>query len=181
MDDLYIPVSPRLGRKSARSCALLVQLPISAQFNNVISHDKHLTGTGQFISKQLPPARTEQKQFVLARFKQERLNQNQKVQLVDDKLFINGNLQSQYLPSPIPVISSANCQIDDITISMSDTVKEGGNIFQGFTANASSMYDIRRTLNKLLQSPAKRFSDTRNVYFDDDDWCFTATFVHVVG
>ena len=30
------------------------------------------SGTGHFISKQLPPARTERKQFVLHRFKQER-------------------------------------------------------------------------------------------------------------
>jgi hypothetical protein len=171
VDDLYIPVSHRVGPKSARARALLVQLPISTQLNKVMSHAKHLAGTGHFISKQLPPARKERKQFVLPRFKHERLNKDQKVQLVDDKLFINGNLQSQYLPSSIPVISSANSQTDDIAISMSDIVDEGGSIFQGFAAKASSLYDVRRTLDKLLQSPANA-SATHYMYaycFDDPE------------
>ncbi|KAK2168566.1 hypothetical protein LSH36_16g14093 [Paralvinella palmiformis] len=34
------------GRKSARSRALLVQLPISARLNKVMGRAKHLTGTG---------------------------------------------------------------------------------------------------------------------------------------
>ncbi|KAK2145495.1 hypothetical protein LSH36_677g00000 [Paralvinella palmiformis] len=33
VDDLYVPVSHRIGRKSAPSRALLVQLPMSAQLS----------------------------------------------------------------------------------------------------------------------------------------------------
>ncbi|KAK2143696.1 hypothetical protein LSH36_819g01011 [Paralvinella palmiformis] len=36
VDDLYIPVSHRVGRKPARSRALLIQLPISAQLSKVM-------------------------------------------------------------------------------------------------------------------------------------------------
>jgi len=86
--DLYIPVSNRTGRKSDRSRALLVQLSISALLNELMSHAKHLTGTAHLISKQLPPARKERKQFVLPLFKQERLNKDQKVYLLDEKLSI---------------------------------------------------------------------------------------------
>jgi len=67
------------------------------------------------------------------------------------------------------VISSANSQIDEITISSSDILDEGGSIFQGFAANASSMYDVRRTLDKLLKSP-ENASATHIMYaycFDD--------------
>ena len=119
-----------------------------------MSHSKHLTYTGYFIPKQLPPARKEWKQLVLPRLKQERLNKDQKVQLVEDKLFINVNLQSQYLPSSIPVMSSVNSQIDELSISTSDVADEGGSIFQGFAAKTAPMYDVRRTLDKLLQSLA---------------------------
>jgi len=65
-----------------------------------MSQAKNLTGTGHFISKQLPPGHKERKQFVLPRLKQERLK-DQKDQLVNYEWFLNGNLQGLYLPSSI--------------------------------------------------------------------------------
>ena len=53
------------------------------------------------------------------------------------RFFINVNLQSQYLPSSIPVISSVNSQINEMIIPWSDIVDEGGSIFQGFAAKTS--------------------------------------------
>ena len=90
------------------------------------------------------------------------------MQLVDDQLFIPGNLKSHYLLSSTPVINSVNSNIDEIAISMGEIVDEGGSIFQLFAAKSSSVYDFRPTLDKCLQSSANRLS-THVMYA----YCFT--------
>ena len=53
--------------------------------------------------------------------------------------------KKKYLPSSIPVITSGNSEIDEITMFTSDI------IFRDFAVKASLMYDVRRMAVKLLQ------------------------------
>lgn len=101
VDSLFIPVAHRVGPKHNKSRPLLVKLPVAADFSNVMAHAKNLAGSGHFVTKQLPADRRERKQYVLPIFKDRRANTDQKVQMIDDRLLINGVLQRQYLPATL--------------------------------------------------------------------------------
>ncbi len=133
------------------SRALLVKLPIASQLQKVMKYVGNLAKTGHFVTKQLPAERKERKQFVVPYFKKGKAIVDQKTQLLDDKLLINGQLQRKYLPPKLPV------KIDhdpDRTIQIFNSVpiSEGGSTFYGFAAKASCEAEIRNVLDEHLKS-----------------------------
>ncbi len=73
---------------------------------------------------------------------------------------------------------------DDIVISRSHPVTEGGSTFQGFAATVHGMRDVRRSLDKLMQSPDQATA-THLMYAyvldDPDDGNFNSDGDHGIG
>ncbi len=182
-DHLTIHVAHRVGANISGNRSLLVKLPVAIDISRVMSYVHHLKGTGHSISKQLLADRRERKQYVLPSYIKERENRDQRSQLVDEKLYVDGVLQRQYLPTCIPARVSM-FHDDDIVISSSHPVKEGGSTFQGFAATVHGMRDVRRSLDKLMQSPDQATATHlmfAYVLDDPDDGNFNSDGDHGIG
>jgi len=61
--------------------------------------------------------------------------------LYNEKLYIKGVLQTQYQPISLPQIT-ASYVLEDPSIPCSDPEEHGGCIFQGYSANVTSLKDV---------------------------------------
>ncbi len=68
--------------------------------------------------------------------------------MVDERLYINGNLSHQFLPQPLP--RETNERNEELDIQTSATIEEGGSVFRGYSAKISSLDDIRSVLDSLM-------------------------------
>ena len=89
---------------------------------------------------------------MLAILKKVKKEGNTETKLVDDRLFLNGYLQNEYLPSSLP--QEVAVDVKGIRVKESDPVEEEDNMFSGFSASVSSLRDERRVADKLPQSPS---------------------------
>lgn len=96
----YIPVAHPLNDTTTHR-QILVKLPIADQLSQVMSKVNRMQGTNHSLIKQLPAERRERKQFVLPHFKSAR-STDQQARLVDDRLYICGQIQKQFQPPVIP-------------------------------------------------------------------------------
>ena len=74
------------------------------------------------------------------------------MKLVDDRLFVNGNINDQYFPSSPP--QEVAIDAGGITVKVSDRIQERNNTFSGFSASVTSLREVRRVVDKVLQSPS---------------------------
>ena len=98
----------------------------------------------------MPPEKRESKKYVLPIKKKVKKKGKTNRKLVDDPLFINGNLQNQYLPSQLP--KELAVDVSGINVKESDPIEEGNNAFSGFLASVTSLTNMRRVVDKMLQS-----------------------------
>jgi hypothetical protein len=151
---LSIPTAHRLGPNSGMSRPMIVKLPIAAEFSLVMSKVKSLSGTHHFITQQLPPTTRERKQFTLPMFKAVRQDKTRQARIVQDRLYVDGTLQCQFLPGVLPdVITVSSPGDDDTAISRSATTSDSGSTFTGFASPVHSLMDVRHVLDTLLQQP----------------------------
>jgi hypothetical protein len=93
----------------------------------------------------------ERKQFVLPKYTSLKRDRENKASLSGDRLYVNGSLQTQYLP-PILPDPSASC---DIEIAECDSaIIDSGSSFYGYAASVSSLNDISDVIDSLKQRPA---------------------------
>ena len=84
-----------------------------------------LGGLHHSKTRQLPPEKPERKKYVLPIRKKVKKEGNSNRKLVDDRLFINGNLQNQYLQSFLPLEVAVD--VSGINVKESDPIEEGNN------------------------------------------------------
>ena len=150
--EIYIPVAHHLGPTNNQNRPLLVKIPEADQIAMVMQHTKNLTGMRHSVSRQLPPEKRERKQYVLPILKEAKKDRNNQAKLMDERLYIKGNLQKQYLPSPLPLDVSTD--VTGIVIKEGEPIEDGNSTFSGYSAPVSSLRDVRRVVDKLLQSPS---------------------------
>jgi hypothetical protein len=151
---LSIPNAHRLGPNTGGIRAMIVKLPVAAEFTLVMSKAKSLKGTHHFISQQLPPGKRERKQFTLPLYKDVKQDKQRQARIVQDRLYVDGTLQRQFLAVSLPdVITTTQLNDRDAVILRSETIKDGGSSFTGFSAAVESLLDVRHVIDALLRDP----------------------------
>ena len=142
----------RMGSKRPGSTrSIIARLPIAADRKKVMDNTKRLKGTRHFISRHLPLEVRERQQFAMPVYKEKRKNPSTKAKIVNDKLFVNGELQVQFLPHKLPHIpDSANIPAD---ITEGDLIEDAGSEFQGYAAAASTLMELSVIRDQLLLNP----------------------------
>ena len=149
----FIPVAHRLGtRRPDRSRQIVVRLPVASELQTIMKHTNRLKGTRHFVSRQLPAEHRERQQFALDRYKAARTNPANKASMVREKLFIKGQLQSQFLPDKLPL---PNSEAAEIEVTEGPSVDDQcGSKFAGFSARVGSLEDVRTVRDQLLMRPS---------------------------
>ena len=181
-ESINITVAHRIGVKHEdKHRPIIITVPSASDINKVMSHVKNLKDTGCYIDRQIPQSYNERKQMCLAEFKEAK-SKGLKPMLIDDKLFVNGELKRQHLPPTLPdqlVVPENEPEIHE-----SQPVEDSGSIFKGFAAEINNMDDIRTVIDTLLLRSevststhvmyAYRFSDDEEVmcenFQSDGDW-----------
>lgn len=149
-ESMAISIAHRLGKATGdRPRPIIATFPVASDIDTIFSKVSNLKGTGHFISKQLPPDKTERKQFASTEFNVSRKLPDVKTKMVGGKLYINGAIQRKFLRPTIP--RELTCLSDENTVEESDAIEDQGSIFRGFTANVVSLNDVRQTLDTLLR------------------------------
>ena len=93
----------RLGVSTAYRCAPIVaRLASREQVATVTKNGKNLKGTGIYVNPQLPSEVRERRQFAHEEFKSARDKPGVTARMAGDKLYINNELQRQFLPPNLP-------------------------------------------------------------------------------
>ena len=130
------------GRRS-----IIITVPSQSDISKIMSNVKNLKDTGCFIDRQIPQSINERKRMCLPDFKEARAK-GQKPVLRDDKLYVNGELIRQHLPPSLPdIIDSPS---EDLDIRHGKHIDDSGSRFIGYTAEVSSLNDVREVLDSLL-------------------------------
>lgn len=147
-DSINITVAHRFGvKKEGKHRPIIITVPYVSDINKIMSQVKHLKDTGCYIDRQIPQSYNERKQMCLPEFKQAKSN-GLKPMLIEDKLFVNGELQRQHLPPTLPdqlIVPETVPQIHE-----GETVEDSGSVFKGYAAEINDMDDIRTVIDTLL-------------------------------
>ena len=148
--DIYIPVAHRVGVSAPnRERPILAKFPVSSQLNTVMKNTGRLRGTGHFVSVQATQRRHERKQFVLRKYQEAKQQYGTDARLSGDKLYINGQLQAQYMDPRLPPSDADSYQIN----TSNDKVTDRGSTFHGYVAKVNTLQDISDALNTLRRDP----------------------------
>lgn len=153
-DSFFIPVAHRLGprRAGGNPRQVIARFPVAKEMKIVLDNTTRLKGTRHFISKQLPAALRERQQFALDTFKQARADPSNRAKMVREKLFIKGQLQSQFLPTKLPRCSPD--QTSEVDVADGPVVDDqAGSTFAGFTARVNSLEQVRAVRDQLIRRP----------------------------
>jgi len=100
----------------------------------------------------MPQSRTERNKFALPEYKIKKSDVSNKAVLRQDKLYLKGKLQFQYL-KPILPVSPISLTPDTQSVKESREKRDGGNTFKGYAASVSDLKDIARIRQHLLCRP----------------------------
>ena len=115
-----------------------------------MDNTSRLRGSHHFVSKQLPAALRERQQFALVRFKEARSDPSNKAKMVREKLFLKGQLQSQFLATKLP--RSSEDQTVDIDVAEGPVIDDKvGSKFMGFAARVDSLEKVRTVRDQLIR------------------------------
>ena len=129
-DNIYIQSAHRLGKFAAgKQRPMIARIPVTAERSLIFRSANRLRDTKHFISSQMPPSRAERKQFALTEFKAKKADVTNKAVLRQDKLFVKGKLQTQFLRPRLPDTSIA-IPNDTSMVAESREKQEGGNTFK---------------------------------------------------
>jgi hypothetical protein len=153
---LSIAVAHRLGSANGKGHKpIIARFPVAADVDLIMSNVRTLKGTRHFINRQLPPDKRERKQFAMSEFSEKRKVPNAKVRMVNENVYVNGDLQRKFL---LPTLPSGLDQHPDesdhvAVITESDPIEDHGSTFKGYVADVASLVDVRGTLDSLIRRP----------------------------
>lgn len=153
-EDFFIPAAHRLGSRRAggRPRQILARFPVTSELKAIMDNTSRLRGSHHFVSKQLPAALRERQQFALDRFKEARSDPSNKAKMVREKLFLKGQLQSQFLATKLP--RSSEDQTVDIDVAEGPVIDDKvGSKFMGFAARVDSLEKVRTVRDQLIRRP----------------------------
>ena len=94
-----IAVAHRIGKRYPdKSRPILAKLPVASDIDAIMRNTMRLRDTNHFISRQMTARQRERKQFVLPKFASLKQDRSTKARLSGKRLYVNGSLQTQYLP-----------------------------------------------------------------------------------
>jgi hypothetical protein len=150
-NDIYIPVAHRIGRRNPNfTRSIIAKFPISNEFDLVLKNTNRLRSTRHYVAKQLTAKQRERKKYILPVFKDLKSNPDNNARVVDDKLFVKGNLQVKYRPPKIPPPLMNNPSLE---LLHGDNVTDSGSTFTGFVAKVTSMQDVSDILQMAKTRP----------------------------
>lgn len=134
---------------------IIAKFPISSEIETIMSHVRSLKGTRHFVNRQLPPDKSERKQFTMTEFAEKKKVGNAKVRMVNENLFVNGSLQRKFLLPTLPsgLDQSSEESIVEEDIAESDSIEDNGSTFKGYVTDVASLDDVRATLDLLVRRP----------------------------
>jgi hypothetical protein len=148
---VYVSSAHRLGKISAgHSRPMIARIPDSSQRADIFKNAKRLHSTKHFISAQIPPSRSERKQFAMPEYKAKKEDPNNRAMLRQDKLYVRGKLQTQYTQAKLPHCDNPSFQHD---IKVSKERKEGGSSFRGFYTQADNLQAVSSAHTQLICRP----------------------------
>ena len=147
-----IAVAHRIGKRHPdKSRPILAKLPVASEIDAIMRNTVRLRDTNHFISRQMTARQRERKQFVLPKFTSLKQDRSIKASLSGYRLYVNGSLQTHYLPPTLPDPSDT-C---DIEIAECDrAIRDSGSTFYGYAACVKSLRDISDVIDSLKQRPA---------------------------
>lgn len=119
---------------------MIARIPESAQRSLIFKNANRLRDTRHYLSQQMPPGRSERRQFALPYYKDMKADGRNKAVLAQDKLYVRNKLQLQYVKPSLPV-----CPLTDESpcrITESRSKKDGGSVFHGYAAHISDITDV---------------------------------------
>ncbi len=149
VDKMFIPVAHRLGKPvQGKTRAILAQFPVSSQLGMVLKHTNRLRGTRHYVNKQTPQPVKERQQFSMDAFKENRGS----ARLVNDKLYIDGRLQTQFQEVSLPY-SDHVVPIDAASVPVGNVIQDAGSLFKGYALPANTLVEVKKCMNLILQLP----------------------------
>jgi len=82
----------------------VVEMPGCTQCGEVVAMPNRLRGTRHYISSQMPPSKSERKQFVMPLYKSMKADPANQAKIQQEKLIVKGKVQSQFLSPILPEV-----------------------------------------------------------------------------
>ena len=180
VDAMYIPVAHRIGfKKQQYTRAAIVKIPVAKDRELVMSRVGRLKNTQHFIAKQLTPKQRERKQLSIRVYKELKGDPNNNVKLIDDKLYLNGDVQTMLLqPATIREVFDPN-DPPTVTLLKGTSITDGGSTFSGYAAKVKTQHEVRDAVMLAKHNPALaaathlmyayKLSNGKSNYHSDDD------------
>ena len=150
-DKIEVIRAHRLGQLSDDRCRPIVaRLASKEQVIEVLKHGKNLKGTDYSVNQQLPPSVNERRKFCLDQAKSAFHNRGIKTKMSADKLFVNNELQRQFLPPSLPDSTPELHELPKMSSSLPKNTRSA--TLQAFTCDVTSFEDIRRGYDATLTS-----------------------------
>ena len=169
---IKISVAHRLGakRSDGKPRPIIVTIHDSGDFGLIMKSTPNLKGSGKFIEKQLPASMQERRQCVVPKFKEAKKSGDRAI-IKNDRLFINGQLQREFLPPNLPEGVKSCVSFDHLPIKFGSTISDGGSDFCGYAAEVNCLDDVRSVADLLLRDRSVA-SKTHFIYaYVLDDSC----------
>ncbi len=177
---MYIPVAHRIGfRKQHSTRAAIAKLPVAKDRELVMSRVGRLKNTQHFITKQLTPKQRERKQLSLRVYKDLKGDPNNNAKLIDDKLYVKGDIQTKLLqPATIrEVLDPENPP--SVTLVKGTSITDSGSKFSGYAATVTTQHEVKDAIILAKHIPslaaathlmyAYKLSNGISNYHSDDD------------
>jgi len=121
-----------------------------------------LKATKYFVQQQMPPSKSERKQFALPEFKALKEDTANTAKFRQEQLYVKNKLQSQYLPPSLP--ESPATYGDPANIAESKKKSDSGCSFKGYCAGVSTIQDVA-TLRQHISSLPSQMSQRSIILF----------------
>ena len=142
--------------------AIIARIPQSTQKSLIFQNTNRLRDTRHFISQQLPPSRSERRQFALPQFKELKADPRNKAVLSQDKLFVKNKLQAQYMKPLLPDRPLADKEPSPVAVGKEK--KEAGSVFRGYCAKVNDIKGVSDTRQYLLYNKPDVSKATHIIY-----------------
>ena len=151
--NIRITRSHRMGTGKDRP--IIAKVINNGDHNKLFGAAKALKGTKTSISKQLPPAIEERRQYGWAEYKKAKDADKKARWDPSGKLYIEGNHISKIDPVPLPTASSYSTGGDakDLVVGASRQHETKGHGFQAISCKVTNLQEVRECKDYLLQSP----------------------------
>ena len=172
---INIQVAHRMGTKTNNNeRTIIAKIPNSDDMSCIMKHTPNLKDSHSYIEKQLPASMQERRKMVVPHFKAAR-DAGKKAVIKNDKLYIGGSLERQYMAQPLP----EGMKSFEPNVETGETVEDSGSVFSGYADRVKNLDEVRGTLDELLSDTkiskcthvmyAFKIGDLQN--FDSDgDW-----------